>query len=498
MQNNYILALDQGTTSSRAIIFDQEAQIVGVAQKEFRQIFPKPGWVEHNPFEILNTQVSVARAVLKLNNISPKQIAGIGITNQRETTIVWEKKTGQPIYNAIVWQDRRTAELCDDLKERGLDDHVRERTGLIIDAYFSGTKIKWLLDYVKENRPDLKEEDLCFGTVDSWLIWNLTGREVHAIDYSNVSRTMIYDIKSLTWDSRMLEELSIPKSILPEVRDSSGDFGKTEAHWFDGVEIPIAGVAGDQQAAMFGQACFHPGMVKNTYGTGCFMLMNTGEEFVASSRGLITTLCWGLDNKVKYALEGSIFIAGAAIQWLRDGLKILDEAPDSEYYAAKVNDNGGVYVVPAFAGLGAPYWDMYARGAMFGLTRGTSKGHIIRATLESLAYQTRDVLDAMEKDAEQEVATLRVDGGAAANQILMQFQADILDTKVERPAIIETTALGAAYLAGLSVGFWSAEGLENNWNLGEQFLPQMLEAERERLYGKWQKAVKRTMHWEKE
>lgn len=498
MQDKYILSLDQGTTSSRAIIFNHQAQVIGVSQKEFRQIFPQPGWVEHNPFEILNTQMSVARAVLKLNGIKPEQIAGIGITNQRETTIVWERNTGQPVYNAIVWQDRRTSAFCDELKERGLEPHIRDRTGLIIDAYFSGTKIKWLLDYVKENRPDLSVEDLCFGTVDAWLIWNMTKGAVHAIDYSNASRTLIYDIKALKWDEKMLAELDIPQAILPEVRPSSGYFGKTDPEWFDGVEIPITGVAGDQQAAMFGQACFHPGMVKNTYGTGCFMLMNTGSKFVPSDSGLVTTLCWGLDNKVKYALEGSIFIAGAAIQWLRDGLKILDEAPDSEYFAAKVNDNGGVYVVPAFAGLGAPYWDMYARGAMFGLTRGTTKGHIIRATLESLAYQTRDVLNAMESDSGQKVATLRVDGGAAANQILMQFQADILNTQVERPAIIETTALGAAYLSGLAVEYWSTDALESNWKLGERFLPEMLEENREHLYGKWKKAVKRSMNWEKD
>ncbi|MEL6592750.1 MAG: glycerol kinase GlpK, partial [Bacteroidota bacterium] len=401
--DKFILALDQGTTSSRAIIFDHNSHIVGTAQQEFTQIFPKPGWVEHDPMEIWNTQIGVARAVLKDTGIKASQIAAIGITNQRETTIVWDKESGNPVYNAVVWQDRRTASICDDLTERGLTDYVRENTGLVIDAYFSGTKIKWILDYIAMNNPDVKEENLLFGTVDSWLIWNLTKGEVHATDYSNACRSLIYNIRDLAWDEKMLNELNIPASILPEVRPSSGDFGMTAASWFDGVEIPIRGVAGDQQAALFGQACFEPGMAKNTYGTGCFLLMNTGEKPVFSKNGLITSLGWGLDGKVNYVLEGSIFIAGAAIQWLRDSLKVLDEAPDSEYYASKYEDNGGVVVVPAFAGLGAPYWDMYARGAIFGLTRGTGKGHIIRATLESLAYQTRDVLDAMQQDADQEI-----------------------------------------------------------------------------------------------
>ncbi|MEM7368038.1 MAG: glycerol kinase GlpK [Bacteroidota bacterium] len=495
MSDSYILALDQGTTSSRAILFDKTSQIVAVSQQEFTQIFPKAGWVEHDPMEILSSQIAVARTVLKDNNISASQIAAIGITNQRETTLVWDKHTGTPVYNAIVWQDRRTASICDDLKARGLEEYVRNNTGLVIDAYFSGTKVKWILDYISMNNPDIKVQDLCFGTVDSWLIWNLTKGKVHATDYSNASRTLIYNIKDLKWDEKMLKELDIPASMLPEVRDCSGDFGMTDPDWFDGVEIPIRGVAGDQQAALFGQACFEPGMSKNTYGTGCFMLMNTGTKPVFSSSGLLTTLAWGLDGQVNYALEGSIFIAGAAIQWLRDGLKILDSAPDSEYFAGKVSDNDGVYVVPAFAGLGAPYWDMYARGAIFGLTRGTSRTHIIRATLESLAYQTRDVLDVMGQDSGTPITTLRVDGGACANNVLMQFQADILNTPVERPEIIETTALGAAYLAGLSVGYWQPDQLSANWRRERSFQPEMTGQQRDQLYSQWQKAVKRTMNW---
>ena len=495
MSATYILALDQGTTSSRAIIFDKNSQIVAVSQQEFTQIFPKAGWVEHDPMEILSSQMAVARTVLKENDISADQIAAIGITNQRETAVVWDKNTGAPVYNAIVWQDRRTASICDELKARGLEDYIRNNTGLVIDAYFSGTKVKWILDYLAMNNPDIKTQDLLFGTVDSWLIWNLTKGKVHATDYSNASRTLLYNIKDLEWDAKMLKELDVPASMLPEVRACSGDFGMTDAQWFDGVEIPIRGVAGDQQAALFGQACFEPGMSKNTYGTGCFMLMNTGTKPVFSESGLLTTLAWGLEGKVNYALEGSIFIAGAAIQWLRDGLKILDSAPDSEYFAMKVEDNDGVYVVPAFAGLGAPYWDMYARGAIFGLTRGTNKSHIIRATLESLAYQTRDVLDVMAKDSGTPIKTLRVDGGACANNVLMQFQSDILNTPVERPEIIETTALGAAYLAGLAIGYWQPDQLSANWRREKSFQPQMDDGQREDLYGQWQKAVKRTMGW---
>ena len=495
MKNNYILALDQGTTSSRAIIFDNNSQIVGMAQQEFTQIFPQAGWVEHDPMEILQSQIAVARAVLKETQIQPAQIAAIGITNQRETTLIWDKHTGKPIYNAIVWQDRRTAPICDQLKKDGWEPYIRKNTGLVIDAYFSGTKGKWLLDRLKEQEPDRSLSDLCFGTIDTWLIWNLTGGEEHVTDYSNASRTLLYNIRDLKWDEQLTTELGVPMEILPEVRPSSGDFGSTDPKWFDGHSIPIQGVAGDQQAALFGQACFEPGMSKNTYGTGCFMLMNTGTEAVASESGLLTTLAWGLDGKVYYALEGSIFIAGAAIQWLRDGLKILDSAPDSEFYAAKHTDTDGVYVVPAFAGLGAPYWDMYARGAIFGLTRGTTKAHIVRATLESLAYQTRDVLNAMEKDSGKSLSRLRVDGGASNNNLLMQFQADILGAVVERPKITETTALGAAYLAGLAVGYWKLEELQQVWKVDQTFEPGMETGKRESLYKDWQKAVKRTMGW---
>ncbi|MEO1449528.1 MAG: glycerol kinase GlpK [Bacteroidota bacterium] len=496
MQNSYILALDQGTTSSRAILFDQGSQIVGTAQQEFTQIFPKAGWVEHDPVEILQSQLTVARKVLAQHQVSPSQIAAIGITNQRETTIVWDKETGQPVYNAIVWQDRRTAAFCDELKARDLSSYVREHTGLVIDAYFSGTKIKWILDYISMNNPEIKQDRLAFGTVDSWLIWNLTGGAVHATDYSNASRTLLYNIVDLDWDKKMMQELEVPVEMMPEVRACSGDFGMTVPEIFDGVSIPIRGVAGDQQAALFGQGCFSPGMSKNTYGTGCFLLMNTGTKPVFSKSGLLTTLAWGLDGQVNYALEGSIFIAGAAIQWLRDGLKILDEAPDSEYYSMKVEDTDGVVVVPAFAGLGAPYWDMYARGAIFGLTRGSTKAHIIRATLESLAYQTRDVLDAMKEDAETDIPTLRVDGGASANNLLMQFQADILDSPVERPAVIETTALGAAYLAGLAVGYWQKDDLTVSWRRDARFSPNMPAEKRDKLYADWQKGVKRSMGWE--
>lgn len=493
--SKYILALDQGTTSSRAILFDQQSRIVGMSQKEFTQFFPQPGWVEHDAMEILESQMAVAQAVLTRNQVHPSEIAAIGITNQRETTIIWDKTTGKPVHKAIVWQDRRTAAYCDELKGRGLEDYVRDNTGLVIDAYFSGTKVRWILEKLKADQPDLDLSNLAFGTVDSWLIWNLTGGQVHATDYSNASRTLLYNIRDLKWDEKMLGEMNIPANILPDVRPCSGDFGTTDPKWFGGVSIPISGVAGDQQAALFGQGCYEAGMSKNTYGTGCFLLMNTGEKFVGSTNGLLTTLCWGLDGKVNYALEGSIFIAGAAIQWLRDGLKILDEAPDSEYYAGKLDDNEGVYVVPAFAGLGAPYWDMYARGAIFGLTRGSTKSHVIRATLESLAYQTRDVLDAMQRDAGQEIATLRVDGGASANDMLMQFQADILNTTVERPKVLETTALGAAYLAGLGSGFWKKEELDKVWQSDAVFHAEMEAPKREKLYKQWQKAVERSMGW---
>lgn len=490
-----IIALDQGTTSSRAIVFDQAGNAVATAQQEFQQHYPKAGWVEHDALEIWQTQLSVTRQVLQHPDVDASAIRGIGITNQRETTVVWNKHTGKPIHRAIVWQDRRTAERCEQLRQAGWTDYIYENTGLVLDAYFSGTKLQWLLDHVDGARAAAERGDLLFGTIDTWLLWNLTGGAVHATDYSNASRTLLYNIQTLRWDERLLEELRIPKAMLPEVLPSSTRFGST-VQGLLGHSIPIAGMAGDQQAALFGQGCTEPGMAKNTYGTGCFMLMNTGSKPVPSKAGLLTTLAWGLDGQVTYALEGSVFIAGAAIQWLRDELKILDEAPDSEYFTSKVADNGGVYVVPAFAGLGAPYWDMYARGAIFGLTRGANKYHLIRATLESLAYQTRDVLEAMEKDAQLDLQTLRVDGGACANNFLMQFQADILNTPVERPAIIETTALGAAYLAGLAVGFWTHADLKHYWSLDRQFNPEMPEEQRQHLYGQWQKAVERTRGWE--
>lgn len=496
MDKKYILALDQGTTSSRAILFDKDGGIVAVSQEEFTQIYPKPGWVEHNADEIWKTQLDVAQKVIEKAGAKADEISAIGITNQRETTVVWDKNTGKPIHNAIVWQDRRTASICDGLKAKGLEDYVRTNTGLVIDAYFSGTKVKWMLDNVEGARQKAESGDLLFGTIDTWLVWKLTGGKVHITDYSNASRTLIYNIRELKWDDRMLSELGIPSSMLPEVKNSSQIYGEADASLFDGISLPIAGIAGDQQAALFGQACFEKGMAKNTYGTGCFMLMNTGAEPVKSNSGLLTTIAWGLDGKVEYALEGSVFIAGAAIQWLRDGLKILDEAPDSEYFAMKVEDTGGVYVVPAFVGLGAPYWDMYARGAIFGLTRGTEKSHLIRATLESLAYQTKDVLGAMQNDSGLSLKALRVDGGACANDLLMQFQADILGAGVERPAVIETTALGAAYLAGLATGFYQKEQISANWKVDKSFGPKMDGDEREKLYAGWQKAVKRTMNWE--
>lgn len=489
-----ILALDQGTTSSRAIVFDKEGNIIAVEQQEFKQIYPESGWVEHDPNEIWQTQLTVAQQVLTNNNINPADIKAIGITNQRETTVVWDKHTGKPVYNAIVWQDRRTANICDNLREKGLADYVYQNMGLVLDAYFSGTKLHWILENVEGARERAENGDLLFGTIDTWLLWKLTGGAVHASDYSNASRTMLYNIQTLEWDAPMLEQLHIPTQMLPEVRSSSTVYGDTLPDLF-GSAIPIAGMAGDQQAALFGQGCHAPGMAKNTYGTGCFMLMNTGNKIIHSKFGLITTIAWGIDGKIEYALEGSVFIAGAAIQWLRDEVKMLDSAPDSEYFTNKVADNGGVYVVPAFAGLGAPYWDMYARGAIFGLTRGTSKDHIIRATLESLAYQTRDVLEAMEKDAEIDLQSLRVDGGACANNFLMQFQADILNTTVQRPEIIETTALGAAYLAGLAVGFWNKEELKDRWQINRTFGATMSEDERKHLYNNWQKAVERTKGW---
>lgn len=495
----YVLAFDQGTTSSRAIIFDKEGLIVGTSQKEFTQIYPKAGWVEHDAMEIWGTQSGVAREVLEKSGIRPDEIAAIGITNQRETTVVWDKNTGKPVYNAIVWQCRRTAGICDELKKKGWESRVKEKTGLVIDAYFSATKVKWILDNVEGARKKAEEGSLLFGNIDTWLIWNLTRGKVHVTDYTNASRTMLYNIQKLEWDEEILEELNIPKSMLPQVKPSSYVYGYTDAQTFGGAEIPIAGDAGDQQAALFGQACFEPGMAKNTYGTGCFMLMNTGERPIQSQNGLLTTIAWGIGDKVEYALEGSIFIAGASIQWLRDELKLVYDAAQSEYYANLVNDTNGVYVVPAFTGLGAPYWDMYARGAILGLTRGTKREHIVRATLESIAYQTRDVLEAMEEDSGITLKSLKVDGGAAANNFLMGFQADILGVPVRRPKVLETTALGAAYLAGLAVGVWkNQEEIRSKWAVDREFGCQMSNEERERKYKGWKKAVQRSMDWEKE
>jgi len=497
MTKKYVLALDQGTTSSRSILFDETSNIVAVAQKEFTQIFPKPGWVEHNANEIWSTQIGTMAEVVANAGIDPSEIAAIGITNQRETTVVWEKATGKPVYNAIVWQSRQTMGICDDIKAKGLADKFRQKTGLVVDAYFSGTKVKWILDNVEGARAKAEAGELLFGTIDTWLIWKLSGGKVHVTDYSNASRTLMYNIRDLKWDDELLEILTVPKSMLPEVRPSSEVYGLTAPAVFQGAEIPIAGAAGDQQAALFGQTCFRPGMAKNTYGTGCFMLMNTGSELYTSKNGLLTTIAWGIEGKVEYALEGSIFVAGSAVQWLRDGLKAIEAAPDSEYYAGKVADAEGVYVVPAFVGLGAPYWDMKARGAILGLTRGTTKGHIIRATLDSMAYQTKDVLGAMEADSGIKLQALKVDGGAVANNLLMQFQSDILGVPVDRPVVTETTALGAAYLAGLAVGVWAnKEDLIQNWQLNRRFEPTMGADERAKLYAGWQKAVKRSMDWE--
>ena len=499
MEKKYIMALDQGTTSSRAIIFDQDGEIIKTSQNEFQQIYPKAGWVEHDPMEIWGTQSGVAREVLETAGIRPEEIAAIGITNQRETTVVWDKETGRPIYNAIVWQCRRTASICDDLRDRGWEDYIRENTGLVIDAYFSGTKIKWILDNVEGAREKAEKGELLFGNIDTWLIWNLTRGKVHVTDYSNASRTMIYNIKELKWDDKLLDELDIPKSMLPEVKNSSEIYGYTDSRTFGGAKIPIAGIAGDQHAALFGQACFQQGMAKNTYGTGCFMLMNTGEEMITSENGLLTTIAWGIDGKVEYALEGSIFVGGAIIQWLRDELQMFTDAEDSEYFANKIDDNNGVYLVPAFVGLGAPYWDMYARGTMVGLTRGTTKNHIIRAALEAIAYQTRDVLEAMEEDSGITLKTLKVDGGASKNNFLMQFQADILGVPVLRPEAIETTALGAAYLAGLAVGFWKdKDEIIKKDKIDTVFKAKLEEEKKEAYYKDWKRAVKRSLSWEEE
>ena len=494
----YIIALDQGTTSSRAIIFDKEQNILNLSQKEFTQIYPKAGWVEHNPLEIWASQYAVLQEVIAKANITPEDIAAIGITNQRETTIVWDKNTGEPVYNAIVWQCRRTAEIVDELKE---DDefsaYVKENTGLLLDAYFSATKIKWILDNVEGARERAEKGELLFGTVDTWLVWKLTNGKVHVTDYTNASRTMLYNIKELRWDEKILEKLEIPKSMLPEVKNSSEVYGYTNLGGTGGIRVPIAGMAGDQQCALFGQTCFEPGSSKNTYGTGCFLLMNTGDKMIQSKNGLVTTIAIGIDNKVEYALEGSVFVGGAVIQWIRDELQLVDDAADTEYFAKKVEDNGGVYIVPAFTGLGAPHWDMYARGAIFGLTRGANRNHIIRAALESIAYQSRDLIDAMEEDSGCKLTSLKVDGGASRNNLLMQFQADITGSEVVRPIITETTALGAAYLAGLAVGFWeSKEEIATKWSVSQTYTPNLDEDKKEKLYRGWKKAVERAKGWE--
>ncbi|MFU0832657.1 MAG: glycerol kinase GlpK [Oscillospiraceae bacterium] len=494
----YLMAFDAGTTSSRCILFNEKGEMISVAQKEFTQYFPKPGWVEHDAMEIWSTQIGVAQEAMYKINATAKDIAAIGITNQRETTVVWDKKTGEPVYHAIVWQCRRTSEYCDRLKEKGLTDIFRKKTGLVIDAYFSATKLRWILENVPGVRERAEAGELLFGTVDSWLIWNLTKGKVHVTDYSNASRTMMFNIQELKWDEDILKELNIPACMLPKPMPSSCVYGETDPSIF-GAPIPIAGAAGDQQAALFGQTCFTAGEAKNTYGTGCFMLMNTGEKPVFSKNGLVTTIAWGLDGKVNYALEGSIFVAGASIQWLRDQLKLIDSSPDSEYMAQKVKDTNGVYVVPAFTGLGAPYWDQYARGVIVGLTRGANKYHLIRATLESLAFQTLDVLKAMEQDSGITLNALKVDGGACANNFLMQFQSDIIGAPVHRPVCVETTAMGASYLAGLAVKYWaSKEDVLKNWKISRIFKPTMDESKREELLKGWHKAVKCALGWDKD
>lgn len=491
----YIISLDQGTTSSRALLVDEQGRIQGMVQKEFKQIFPKSGWVEHDAIEILETQLGVLKELISNNKVNLGDVKAIGITNQRETAVVWDKNTGKPVYNAIVWQDKRTAGICEHLKKEGLTEHVRKTTGLVIDSYFSGTKVKWILDNVEGAKRKAENGDLLFGTIDSWLVWNMTATKNHFTDYTNASRTLLYDIVNLQWDDRLLKAMDIPKSMLPEVKPSAYHFGDYE---LDGHTIPISGIAGDQQAALFGQGCFKKGTAKNTYGTGCFMLMNTGEEPQFSKNGLLTTIAYGLDGKVNYALEGSIFIAGAAIQWLRDGLELISDAKETEALAKSVEGESSVYVVPAFAGLGAPHWDMYARGAIFGLTRDTGKAHLAKATLESLAYQTKDILKAMEDDSGLQLKNLRVDGGACANNYLMQFQADILDTEVHRPEVIESTAMGAAFLAGIQVGLWSQSDIDESRPMNRIFEPQFDRAKRRRLYAQWKKAVERSKAWEEE
>ena len=493
--SKYVMALDAGTTSNRCILFDRAGSMCSVAQKEFTQIFPQPGWVEHDANEIWATQLGVAVEAVGKIGARAQDIAAIGITNQRETTIVWDRATGEPVYNAIVWQCRRTSRFCDELKEQGLTDWFRERTGLVIDAYFSATKLKWILDHVPGARKRAEQGQLLFGTVETWLIWKLTGGRVHVTDYSNAARTMLFNINTLTWDQEILDLLEIPASLLPTPVPSSQVYGETDPSFF-GRPIPIAGAAGDQQAALFGQTCFEPGQAKNTYGTGCFLLMNTGERPVFSQNGLVTTIAWGLDGKVDYALEGSIFVAGAAIQWLRDELRLIDSAADTEYLAGKVPDTNGCYVVPAFTGLGAPHWDQYARGAIVGLTRGVNKNHIIRVTLASIAYQTYDVIAAMEADSGIRLYNLKVDGGASANNLLMQMQSDIIQSAVSRPKCVETTALGAAYLAGLAVGYWSSrEDVVHNWAIDRTFTPAIPSAQRDEMVRGWERAVQRSLQW---
>lgn len=490
----YIVSLDQGTTSSRAILINQNGNLIDIKQKEFSQIFPKQGWVEHNPIEILKTQYQVFENLLTENSINPSDIISIGITNQRETTVVWDKKTGEPVYNAIVWQDKRTSDICDKMKSDGLEDYVKEKTGLVIDSYFSATKLKWIIDNVEGVNSKLKKNQLLAGTIDSWLIYNMTSFKSHVTDFTNASRTMLFDIVNLVWDEKILKYFNIPNSILPKVQPSSSNFGFFN---FMGYDIPINGVAGDQQSALFGQACFEEGTVKNTYGTGCFLLMNVGKSIKYSKNGLLTTLSCSYDNKPQYALEGSVFIAGAAIQWLRDSLKIIDKASDTEKISQNIPDLENVYVVPAFAGLGAPYWDMYSRGAIFGLTRDSGRDEIIKATLESLAYQTKDVIDAMEEDSNIKINSLKVDGGACMNNYLMQFQSDILNCEVTRPKIVESTAMGAGYLAGLMSDIWDINKIKSNQEIDITFSPQIKDEKRNILYDGWRDAVKRTFNWVK-
>ena len=495
MKKKYVIALDQGTTSSRAILFDHGGNIVGVAQKEFKQHFPKPGWVEHDAVEIWKSQVSVLRRVVKANKVDPNEIAAIGITNQRETTVVWDRATSEPVHHAIVWQDRRTSRFCDQLTAEGHASRVRTKTGLVLDAYFSGTKVNWILDNVKGVRARAENGELAFGTIDSWLIWNLTKGDVHVTDVTNASRTMLYNIKTLKWDAGLLKMLNVPKSMLAEVKGSSEVYGYTDKSIL-GEEIPIAGIAGDQQAALFGQMCTSKGMAKNTYGTGCFLVLNTGDTIVKSKNNLLSTIAWQINGKTTYALEGSVFVAGAAIQWLRDGLKLIPDAMSSEKLASSVEDNGGVFFVPALTGLGAPYWDQYARGTIVGITRGTTKAHLTRAALESIAFQVADVVRAMNADTKGELKTLKVDGGAVANNLLLQIQADLLRCKVVRPTVLETTALGAAYLAGLATGFWSGiREIKAQWKEDQTFRPKMKKEARDKMLGTWEKAVERSRGW---